>query len=114
MVVENQDLIQVAGTSEGIAALRQVRGLVLGNDHTELQFLGGRRRQRVLCEAAVVPELVGKQINIQEWKSNLRCGVIGIRSMTEPSLCRLSYQGYIIQSPVWCDRHPQHDRALSL
>jgi di/tricarboxylate transporter len=97
-VVKSQDLLQVAGTSEGIAELRQVRGLVLGNEHTELQYLGGRRRQRVLCEAAVVPELVGKQIDIREWKSNLQCGVIGIRSMREPSLCRLSYNGYTIQA----------------
>jgi hypothetical protein len=52
----------------------------------------------VLCEAAVVPELVGKQIDIREWKSNLQCGVIGIRSMREPSLCRLSYNGYTIQA----------------
>lgn len=93
-----QDVLQVAGTSEGIAQLRQVRGLVLGNEHTELMYLGAGRRQRVLCEVAVVAELVGKRIDVKRWKSDLQCGVIGIRSMRDPSLCRLSYQDYQIQA----------------
>lgn len=97
-VLEAGDFLQIAATGDGIAKLRTVRGIELGNESTELAYLGGKRRGRVLAEAAVAPDLVGQRVDPLEWKTRFRCGVVSIRSELEPTLCRISCHDYVIQA----------------
>jgi len=84
--------------AEGIATLRNVGGLELGNEATELAYLGAKRRLRQLCEASVGTGLVGSTINVSVWKKDMRCAVVGIRSTSQAMFCRMSYHGYTIQA----------------
>jgi di/tricarboxylate transporter len=91
------DVIQVAATAEGVARLRLVRGLELGNEDSELTFLGAQRRKRCLAEACIVDELAGQSIDVQRWMAELNCGIVSIRSMRQPTLCQVSYQNYALK-----------------
>jgi hypothetical protein len=97
-VLQAGDLIQIAATAEGAAKIRHVRGLELGNENTELRYLGARRRERVLAEAAVGADLVGQTIDPVSWKDQLKCGIVAVRSPGDPTFCQVTCHGYEVKS----------------
>jgi len=88
------DVIQVAATAEGVANLRQVGGLELGNEASELALLGAKRRERCLAEAVIDEGMVGQKLDVRRWKTQLECAVVGIRNASQPTRCRITYQDY--------------------
>lgn len=93
-VFEPCDVLQIAATAEGVARLREVAGIELANESTELSLLGAKRRQRCLVEATVGDALLDKPIDVQWLKKELNCALIGIRRDDQPTLCRVTYHGF--------------------
>lgn len=94
---EVDDILQVATTAEGVAALRFVKGLELCNQSTELGALGAGRRRRILVEASVANGFVGEHVNVRAMKHTYHSAVVAVASPSIPHLCQMSYQGYTVQ-----------------
>jgi len=46
----------------------------------------------------VLKDMVGNSIDLRAWMEKLHCGVVGVRTTSQPCPCRLSYQGYRIRT----------------
>jgi len=93
--LEEGDLLKVLCTASAVAALRRVKGLELSNED-EAQKLGGKRRSRSLCEAAVHENIVGSEVDARRWKTELRCAVLAVKS-DRGEKCRITFNSYSLQ-----------------
>ena len=90
------DILQIACSAAGAAAVRRVKGLELGNED-EVQRLGAQRRSRSLCEVAVKENLVGSTLDVAWWKRELRCAVLSVKGGARERDRQLSFNGYTLQ-----------------
>eukprot|EP00928_Gymnodinium_smaydae_P002431 TRINITY_DN10860_c0_g2_i1.p1 TRINITY_DN10860_c0_g2~~TRINITY_DN10860_c0_g2_i1.p1 ORF type:complete len:740 (-),score=104.41 TRINITY_DN10860_c0_g2_i1:206-2425(-) len=95
--LQPHDVLNIKATAEGVVALRQVRGLVLANETDELSRLGAMRRKRVLVEASVSAELVGKKLDVRELRKSLRCAVVAISGTPAPAAHPFSHDGHVVE-----------------
>merc|ERR1712056_102602 len=67
VTLEAGDVLEIAATAEGVAALRNSGGVELSNEQSELELLGARRRERSLMEATITEAFVGHSIDVRDW-----------------------------------------------